>query len=79
MAKTSAPNTGSSQFYIVPEDSTPSHLDGIHTVFGMVVSGLDHVTAISEVDTPNSTEDPNDGNGDTPFNEVRLVRVTVND
>ena len=45
----------------------------------MVVSGLDHVTAISEVDTPNSTEDPNDGNGDTPFNEVRLVRVTVND
>ena len=78
MAKTSAPNTGSSQFYIVPEDSTPSHLDGVHTVFGMVVSGLDHVTAISEVDTPNSTPE-NDGNGDTPINEVRLVRVTVND
>ncbi|GIS91856.1 MAG: hypothetical protein CM1200mP21_01510 [Candidatus Poseidoniales archaeon] len=48
MAKTSSPNTGSSQFYIVPEDSTPSHLDGVHTVFGIVVSGLDHVTAISE-------------------------------
>ncbi|MBJ36698.1 MAG: hypothetical protein CMB68_05025 [Euryarchaeota archaeon] len=78
MAKTSAPNTGSSQFYIVPEDSTPSHLDGVHTVFGMVVSGLEHVTSISEVDTPNSTPE-NDGNGDTPINEVRLVRVTVND
>ena len=45
MAKTSSPNTGSSQFYIVPEDSTLNHLDGVHTVFGMVVSGLDHVTA----------------------------------
>ena len=70
MAKTSAPNTGSSQFYIVPEDSTPSHLDGVHTVFGMVVSGLDHITAISEVPT---------GNNDRPIDEVRLVRVTVND
>ena len=70
MAKTSSPNTGSSQFYIVPEDSTPSHLDGVHTVFGMVVEGLDHVTAISEV--------PTDGN-DRPIDEVRLVSVTVND
>jgi len=70
MAKTSSPNTGSSQFYIVPEDSTPDHLDGVHTVFGMVVEGLDHVTAISEV--------PTDGN-DRPIDEVRLVSVTVND
>ena len=70
MAKTSSPNTGSSQFYIVPEDSTPSHLDGVHTVFGMVVDGLDHVTAISEV--------PTDSN-DRPIDEVRLVSVTVND
>ena len=69
MAKTSSPNTGSSQFYIVPEDSTPSHLDGVHTVFGMVVSGLDHVTAISEVAT--------DGN-DRPLDEVRLMHVSVN-
>ena len=70
MAKTSSPNTGSSQFYIVPEDSTPNHLDGVHTVFGMVVSGLDHVTAISEVATDSS---------DRPQDEVRLMRVTVND
>ena len=69
MAKTSSPNTGSSQFYIVPEDSTPSHLDGVHTVFGKVVNGIDHVTAISEVAT--------DGN-DRPLEEVRLIRVTVN-
>ena len=70
MAKTSAANTGSSQFYIVPEDSTPSHLDGVHTVFGQVISGLDHVTAISEVQTDSS---------DSPLNEVRLIHVTVND
>lgn len=70
MAKSSSPNTGSSQFYIVPEDSTPNHLDGVHTVFGMVVSGLDHVTAISEVATDSS---------DRPQDEVRLMRVTVND
>ena len=70
MAKTSSPNTGSSQFYIVPEDSTPNHLDGVHTVFGMVVSGLDHVTAISEVATDSR---------DRPQDEVRLMHVTVND
>jgi len=68
MAKTSSPNTGSSQFYIVPADSTPSHLDGIHTVFGSVVSGLDHVTAISEVQTDSSDE---------PIYEVNLVQITV--
>lgn len=70
MAKTSSPNTGSSQFYIVPEDSTPSHLDGVHTVFGKVVDGIDHVTAISDV--------PTDGN-DRPLNDVLLISVTVND
>jgi cyclophilin family peptidyl-prolyl cis-trans isomerase len=62
----------------VPGDSTPSHLDGVHTVFGQVISGLEHVTAISEADTPNSTPQ-NDGSGDTPINEVRLIQVTVND
>ena len=70
MAKSSAANTGSSQFYIVPEDSTPSHLDGVHTVFGQVISGLDHITAISEVQT---------SGGDSPLNAVRLMHVTVND
>lgn len=35
------PNTGGSQFYIV---YTPQpHLDGVHTVFGKVVSGMEHV------------------------------------
>lgn len=68
MAKTSSPNTGGSQFFIVPEDSNPSHLDGVHTVFGKVSSGLSSVTAISDV----STED-----NDRPTFEVRLLTVTI--
>ena len=54
MAKTGAANTGGSQFLIVPSDSTPSHLNGVHTVFGMVTDGLD-VTEIFEVDTGQAT------------------------
>jgi len=74
-------NTDSSQFYIVPEDSTPTHLDwapgkdcsqeSCHTVYGQVISGLEHITAISEVET---------GNGnDVPVSEVRLMHVTLNE
>jgi len=66
MAKTSNPNTAGSQFYIVPSDSKPSHLDGIHTVFGAVVSGMNHVDAISEVLT---------GNADKPVEDVRLIQA----
>jgi len=68
MAKTSAANTGGSQFYIVPSDSTPSHLDGVHTVFGMVTAGLDDVTAISDVSI----------DGESPVHEVRLISVDIN-
>ena len=69
MAKTSAPNTAGSQFYIVPSDSTPSHLDGVHTVFGMVTSGMNHVDAISEVST---------GSNDKPVEDVRLIQAFRN-
>jgi cyclophilin family peptidyl-prolyl cis-trans isomerase len=54
MAKTSMPNTGGSQFFIIPEDSTPDWLDGAHTVFGTVTSGCEHITTISEVATGQS-------------------------
>jgi cyclophilin family peptidyl-prolyl cis-trans isomerase len=39
MAKTQAPNTGGSQFFLcfVPTD----HLDGLHTVFGRVIDGME--------------------------------------
>ena len=71
MAKTSAPHTGGSQFFLIPDDSNngegPSWLDGVHTVFGSITSGCDIVTDISHVET--------DGN-DRPFEDVKLVQAT---
>ena len=43
------PNTNGSQFFIVTTDGAP-WLDGKHTVFGRVTSGMDVADAISEVD-----------------------------
>ena len=51
MAKTSQANTGGSQFFIVSPDSTPSHLDGVHTVFGKVIDGQEVVDKIDAVQT----------------------------
>ena len=70
MAKTNAPDTGGSQFFLIPDDSNngdgPGWLDGVHTVFGEVVHGCDVVKAISETDT--------DGN-DRPITDVVIVQA----
>jgi cyclophilin family peptidyl-prolyl cis-trans isomerase len=68
MAKTSAENTGGSQFFLIPEDSNPTHLDGVHTVFGTITSGCDYVTQISEVQTDNN---------DKPISTVILESVVI--
>ncbi|WP_100372603.1 peptidylprolyl isomerase [Bacillus sp. FJAT-45037] len=41
-------DTGGSQFFLVHE--AQPHLDGVHTVFGQVVEGLDLVTRIKQND-----------------------------
>ena len=68
MAKTNAPNTGGSQFFIVDKDCTPSHLDGVHTVFGKVIDGKTYVEAISQVTTMN---------GDKPVEDVTIIKATL--
>jgi len=71
MAKTSQPNTGGSQFFIMPGDITQhTWLDGIHTIFGKVISGCEHVTTLSEVAT--------DGN-DRPVVPVIIVSATASE
>ena len=67
MAKAQAANTGGSQFFLIPYDSTPSWLDGEHTVFGEITSGCWHVTEISFVET--------DAN-DKPVNDVIIEKIT---
>ena len=61
------PNTNGSQFFIVTADACP-WLDGKHTVFGKVTSGMDVVDAISNADT---------GPGDKPREEIRIESVTL--
>lgn len=41
-------NTGGSQFFIVFEPQP--HLNGVHTVFGKVIEGMEHVDAIKAQD-----------------------------
>jgi len=45
------PNTGGSQFFIVYEPQP--HLNGIHTVFGKVIDGMDIVDQLNQGDIMN--------------------------
>lgn len=43
-------DTGGSQFFICHSRDNTSHLDGVHTVFGKVVDGLDVIDQIRQGD-----------------------------
>jgi cyclophilin family peptidyl-prolyl cis-trans isomerase len=51
------PNTNGSQFFIVTTDAAP-WLDGKHTVFGRVASGMESVYSIEGTDT-DAADKPN--------------------
>ena len=52
MAKTSAANSATSQFFINLNDTNAASLDSNYSVFGNVIAGMDVVDAISHVPIP---------------------------
>ncbi len=44
-------NTGGSQFFIVIKEANAKHLNGVHTVFGKVIKGLELIPKIKPDDT----------------------------
>ena len=65
----SGPNTNGSQFFIVTVEAA-SWLDGKHTVFGEVASGMEAVDSIEGTDT---------GPQDRPVNAAVIERIEVHE
>jgi len=65
----SGANTNGSQFFIVTADSTP-WLDGKHTNFGAVVSGMETVMNIDKTQTDEN---------DRPISDVVIKSIIVNE
>lgn len=47
-------DTGGSQFFMVLSESNTKHLNGVHTVFGQIVEGIDAMKKIEKNDVMNS-------------------------
>lgn len=66
MARSKHPDSASSQFFIMHEDSP--HLDGQYAAFGKVVEGMEAVDEIAESETDY---------GDRPFKTIRMRKVYI--
>jgi len=63
------PNTNGSQFFLMTTEAAP-WLDGKHTVFGQVTSGMEAVDAIEGLPT---------GRGDKPKEDALIERVELDE
>jgi cyclophilin family peptidyl-prolyl cis-trans isomerase len=62
MAKTSSPNSATSQFFINLNDTNAATLNSNYSVFGKVIAGMDVVDAIGQVSkNPTNLQYPNYG------------------
>jgi peptidyl-prolyl cis-trans isomerase B (cyclophilin B) len=66
MARSMAPNSAGSQFFIMHK--TSPHLDGSYAGFGKVIEGLEHVNEIAQTNT---------NHNDAPLNPQIMKKVTV--
>jgi peptidyl-prolyl cis-trans isomerase B (cyclophilin B) len=66
MARSSMPNSASSQFFIMHKDAP--HLDGQYAAFGRVIEGMDVVDEIAETET---------GFMDRPVKDQVMKKVTI--
>ena len=65
MARSMAPDSAGSQFFIMHEDAP--HLNGQYAAFGKVIAGIEAVDTIAKTDTDFS---------DRPLREMRMAKVT---
>ena len=73
MAKTQAPNSGGSQFFLMFRPSGPAagyNLNGVHTVFGRVVDGMDVLSRIQRI----NPDEPKPGVKPDKIVEATVVR-----
>lgn len=75
MARTSDPNSASSQFFIMDGDA--SYLDGAYAAFGKLTSGIEVLEKLSAVETKSLENGMDDVPVDLPV--IKTIKVTSNE